>query len=77
MKNIEKEISSELDVKVELEGASVIIRAEYDGKMGGAGLYVKTDLAKLVDKITDLIPGEWDDAMIDPLVEKLLKKKSE
>ena len=75
-KEISKEISSEFDVKLELDGADVVIKGEYDGKLMGAGAFIKTDLAKLVDKLTDLIPGDWDDALIDPLVEKLVKKKN-
>lgn len=48
----------------------------YEGKLGGAKITVFTDAAKLVDKITDMIPGEWDDTLLDGLAKKLLAKKS-
>ena len=73
---MEKEISSELDFEVRLEDGSAVIALDYDGKYAGAKLEISLDAAKLVDKLTDLIPGEWDDALLDDLAKRLLSKKS-
>ena len=72
---IEKELGKELDFEIKRDGAEAIIVLEHVGKLGSVKLEAKTDLATLVDKITDLIPGDWDDTMIDPLVAKLAAKK--
>lgn len=74
---VQKEISSEVDFDAKLlDGGKVELTLAYQGKMGGVKIVGDTDLVKVVDKITDLIPGEWDDALIDNAVAKLLAKKS-
>lgn len=75
---MEKEISSELDVELKLDKDSgrLEIIGEYEGKLGGAKVSLFTDAAKLIDKLTDIIPGQWDDELLDGLAQKLLSKKT-
>lgn len=73
----DEELSSEADLEVKLtDEGKAELSFDYEGKLGGAKLTVYTDAVKLVDKITDLIPGEWDDKLLDSLAEKLLAKKT-
>ena len=71
------DLGNELKLELSMDGDKVRIEAKHEGKLGGAGLYAHTGLIELVDALTDLIPGEWDDRLIDPLVAKMLSKKSE
>lgn len=76
--DLKKEISSEVQLELDLtEEGTAELTIAYGGKLGGAKLIAYVDLADLVDKITDLIPGEWDDMLIDNAVAKLLSKKSD
>ena len=34
------------------------------------------DIVKILDKITDLIPGHMDDTFLDPLISNLVRMKS-
>lgn len=70
------EISSESDLSVGVEKGRAEIVASYEGKLGGAKIVLHADAADLVDKLTDAIPGEWDDRILDSLAEKLLSKKN-
>lgn len=74
--DIQKDISSELEFDARLEGANAVLTFNYEGKMGGAKIEGHVSLAVLVDKITDLIPGEWDDTLLDGLAAKFLAKKT-
>lgn len=76
MMDIEKEISSELKFDAKLDGGNAVLSFDYSGKMGGAKIEAYVGLAELVDKITDLIPGEWDDTLLDGLAAKFLAKKT-
>ena len=77
MLEVSKEISSEVKLDVELtEENTAELTVSYGGKMGGAKLVAYVSLAELVDKITDLIPGEWDDKILDGLAAKFLAKKT-
>ena len=75
---MEKEISTELDVDLNLDSETgrLEISGNYEGKIGGAKVSLYTDAVKLVDKLTDVIPGDWDDALLDDLAAKLLSKKT-
>ena len=73
-KNIE--VSSESEVDVKLVDGKAVISFNYEGKAGGVRVEAYTDPVALVDKITDMIPGEWDDALLDNLAKKLLGKKT-
>ena len=73
---IEKEIGPEAKLKVEFADGNLKLMVDHKGKIGGAGLYAEVDAFTLVDMITDAIPGEWDDAFIDPIVKKLSEKKT-
>jgi len=72
----EVEIGSELDFEVKLEDGKAIIGLEHEGSLGFAKVEVGVDAVKLVDKLTDLIPGEMDDAILDNWVANLLAKKT-
>lgn len=72
----EKEIGAEGQMDIKLEDGMVRIEGGYKGKGGGGGLFVYVDPAYLVDKITDLIPGETDDALLDEWAKRLLSKKT-
>lgn len=74
----EVELSSEVDIEVSLDRDSgrLSLAGKYEGKMGGADIVLHTDAVKLIDKLTDLIPGEWDDRILDNLAQKLLSKKT-
>lgn len=76
--DIEKkvEIGKELDFEIKIENGQALIEVEHEGKLGFAKVQVGVNAAQLIDKITDLIPGEWDDALIDDLAKKLLSKKT-
>jgi len=73
-KNIE--LGSELDFNLKLEDGKAIIELEHEGSLGFAKVQVGVDAVKLVDKLTDLIPGEMDDAILDKWVASLLTKKT-
>lgn len=75
-KTIEKKLGGELDLDIKLDGAQAVITIVHEGSLGFAKFEVGTDAVKLIDKITDMIPGDWDDALIDGLAEKLLSKKT-
>lgn len=69
-------IGPEAEYNVTFSEGNLRIELSYKGEGGKAGMFVEGDAAYLVDKITDAIPGEWDDAVIDGMVEKLLSKKT-
>lgn len=69
-------IGAEGEYKVDFSDGRLRIEASYTGKGLRAGSFVEGDAVYLVDKITDAIPGEWDDELLDGLAEKILSKKS-
>jgi len=73
----EIKISNEADLDIKFHDGKLEIVLNYEGKLGGASISLFTDAAKLIDKITDLTPTEWDDRVIDPLVRKILAKKND
>lgn len=73
---VEKEIGPEAKLKVEFNEGSLKITVDYKGKLAGAGLFVEADAVQIIDAITDAIPGEMDDAIIDGMAQKLLAKKT-
>lgn len=73
---VKKELGKELELDLRLEGADAVISLEHVGALGSAKFEGKINAALLVDKITDLIPGEWDDKLLDDLAAKILVKKS-
>lgn len=75
-KIVEKELGPEAKLKVEFADGKLKLQIDHQGKIGGAGMYAEVDAYTLVDMITDAIPGEWDDAFIDPIVKKLSEKKT-
>jgi len=52
------------------------VEFKYKGKLGGAGAYGYVPAVDLVDKLTDLIPGEIDDTLLDNWIKKLADKKT-
>jgi len=78
MTELEKsvELGSELDFNVKLEDGKAVIELEHEGTIGFAKIQVGVDAVKLVDKLTDLIPGEMDDALLDTWVARLVEKKT-
>jgi len=73
---VEQEIGPEAKMRVQFEDGSLEISVDYAGKLGGAGMYLKAEAVKVIDAITDAIPGEMDDAIIDSMAKKLLSKKT-
>ena len=73
---VKKELGPEAMLTVEFVEGSLKLSVEYKGKLGGADLGVTVDAVQLIDAITDAIPGEMDDAIIDGLAQKLLAKKT-
>lgn len=76
MTELKKELGGELELEVRLEGAEAILEIKHEGNLGSIKLEGKINAALLIDKITDIIPGEWDDALIDGMAAKMLAKKS-
>lgn len=74
---MKKELGGELELDVKIENGKAILIVKHEGKLGSIELKGTLDAVILVDKITDAIPGEWDDTLLDPLVAKLMAKKSE
>ena len=70
------ELGKEMDLVLKIEGDQLVLRVEHAGTLGSASFHVGVDAAKLVDALTDLIPGEWDDALLDDLAKRVLSKKS-
>ena len=71
------EVSADSDVEIEFnDKGQAVLSFNHEGKLGGVKVIAYTDAAKLVDKITDMIPGEWDDRLLDDLAKKLLSKKT-
>lgn len=73
---VEKDIGPETKLIVSYENGQMSIGVKNQGSIGGADLRLWTDAAKLVDAITDVIPGDWDDNLLDDLAGKLLAKKT-
>lgn len=72
-----KELGKELDLDIKMgEGGMAIVSISHEGKLGHVKLEAGISAVLLVDKITDMIPGEMDDMVIDKWVESLLSKKS-
>lgn len=73
---IKKSIGPEAELSVSIEDGNVLIGVDYQGKLAGASLAIEIEAVQLIDAITDAIPGEMDDAIIDSLAKKLLAKKT-
>lgn len=74
---IEKELGSELKLVAGYKDGLIILSVVHEGKLGSVKLEGSVGAAELVDAITDLIPGETDDALLDAWAEKLLAKKTD
>ena len=74
---INKELGKELELELKKDGENAVICISHEGALGYIKLEAGISLADLVDKITDLIPGEMDDAILDGWAQKMLAKKSE
>lgn len=73
---MEKKLGGELELDIKLEDGMAKIVLVHEGELGGAKIEAYVSAVKLVDKVTDLIPGEWDDQLLDGLASKILSKKS-
>lgn len=74
-KKIEKDLGKELKLIGEYIDGQIKLEIVHAGSIGGAGAYVVADAYAIVDAVTDLIPGNWDDAVLDPLAKKFLSKE--
>ena len=74
-KVVEKEISAESGFSVEWNGEKAAFRiiAEYDGKGANAGLYIDLEGEYFIRKLAEVIPGEWDDKLLEMLLLALKK----
>jgi hypothetical protein len=70
---LNKEISKELDVKIELKDGKITLLGDYEGKMGSAKLELSVGTDILIDAITAKIPGELDNKLGE-LLKAALKK---
>lgn len=75
-KKVVKELGPETKLIAEYLNGKVTLSVDYNGKLVGANAAIHSELYQLVDAITDVIPGDWDDQFIDPLIKKLSAKKS-
>lgn len=73
---VEKDLGPEAKLKVEYAEGKIKLTVTHVGKIGEAGAHIAADAALLVDAITDIIPGEWDDSLLDDLAKKMLSKKT-
>ena len=73
---VEKDLGPETKLTLEYKDGDICLKVIHAGKIGGAGAEIFVDGAMLIDAITDLIPGEWDDKILDGLAEKVLSKKT-
>ena len=75
---MEKEIQlgKELKLVLKIEGDQLVLKVVHSGTLGSANLELGVNAAEVVDALTDLIPGEWDDALLDDLARRVLSKKS-
>lgn len=72
---LEDEKGFDFDLEL-VDGNQLALSSNYEHEVGSIKVTVKVDAVKLIDKITDIIPGEWDDKLIDGLAAKLLSKKT-
>lgn len=71
------QIGKELELKIEVnEENQAVMTFTHVGSVGFATFIAGLDAVKLIDKITDAIPGHWDDDIFDSLAVKLLSKKT-
>lgn len=73
---VEKDLGNELKLKVEYKDGQIGLSIVHQGKIGGATVMAYVDAPALVDAITDIIPGETDDMLLDTWAQKLLSKKT-
>jgi hypothetical protein len=73
---IEKDLGPEAKLTLEYKDGQIVLSVDHKGTLGGAGAHVTVEAAMLVDAITDVIPGNWDDALLDDMAKKLLAKKT-
>ncbi len=73
---VEKDLGSELKLRVEYKDGQIALSLVHKGTIGGASVMGHIDAAALVDAITDIIPGDMDDALLDTWAQKLLAKKT-
>lgn len=72
----EIELGKELKLVLKIEGDKLVLKVVHSGSLGSANLELGVNAAEVVDALTDLIPGEWDDALLDDLARRVLSKKS-
>jgi len=68
MKVIDKALSSELHLILEVEEASLKVSLTYSGKLGSASLNGTLPVEALVDKLAASIPGSIDDLVLKGLL---------
>lgn len=64
---LNKDVSSELKLKIEIKDGKVLLSALYDGKGVDANMGVSVDSDYFLDQLKEAIPGQIDDAIIDVL----------
>jgi hypothetical protein len=62
--------------KVTYKNGDIRIESNYNAEGVTAGAFIEVEAIYLIDQITDAIPGEMDDAVLDNLARKLLAKKT-
>lgn len=72
---LDKEVSKESDLLIELNDGVVVLKLVYDGKGVDGELSVKVSSDYFMDKLKEAIPGDIDDAVID-IIKAALKSAS-
>ena len=69
----EMEVSEEADLSLEFKDGKLKFLLQYDGKGANAGVYIDVEPEYFLDKLADVIPGEYDDKVFE-LLKVYLKK---
>jgi hypothetical protein len=64
---MEKPISSEVDLEIDVKEGKVVLAVKYDGKGADAKVEVALEGEYFLDKLAKAIPGEIDDLVIAAL----------
>lgn len=59
------QIGSEAKYSVVIENGKLLLKLDYAGQLGGAGLYASVGARQVLDALKAAIPGVIDDALIN------------
>lgn len=73
MKDLQKELGSEVDLELSFKEGKAVIAVKYDGKGADATVSIALESGYFLDKLAEAIPGDLDDAVLD-MLKGLLKQ---